>query len=206
MISGIPRYVSILPQQPPVYSHCRSSLLSLTLHDPITFRDAREDDGCTWENKTTTDPSSQHSPSRCGISISCHERKATRGSEFMWGKYESFSLSGRRQSFGARMMQGASMPRTHLFVAHSPVGKPKKKKALSSSYCMCDLPRPQHSLYGSTQILHLYVYVDIKRMTPSPPKNPRHPKCKAIFQGNWVNQQWNQDELIIPSKLFVSHI
>lgn len=86
------RHVSILPQQPPVNSHCCSSLLSLILHDPIAFQDAREDDGCTWENKTTTDPSSQHSPSCCGISISCHRRKATRGSEFMRGKYESFSF------------------------------------------------------------------------------------------------------------------
>ena len=168
MISGIPRYVSILPQQPPVYSHCRSSLLSLTLHDPITFRDAREDDGCTWENKTTTDPSSQHSPSRCGISISCHERKATRGSEFMWGKYESFSLSGRRQSFGARMMQGASMPRTHLFVAHSPVGKPKKKKRFHL-LTACVICRDHSTVSTAAHKSSIYMFMLTSSVWPPPP-------------------------------------
>ncbi len=179
------QHVSILSHQPPHNSHCCSSRVSLILHDPITFQDVREEDGCTWENNPPT--------SRCGISISCHERKATKGSEFTWGKYENIqSVQEAHECHGhitehifqhqCVSFTGGNLKTTFVFVLHVWAFK----TALSLQW---------HTNLPFKFFLRWHQAYD-----PLPP-HPCHPKHNAIFQGNWVNQQWKQEELIIPQNL-----
>ena len=173
-------HVSILSHQPPHNSLCCSSPVSLILHhDPITFQDVREEDGCTWElHPPTHSNPSQLIPARCRISISCHERKSPMGSEFMWGNYENIS-SRRKNDAKLHITEFSSFT--------------SEKKCLH--LCTCEPLKPQHRHTNLPFIFSRWH----RAYDPLPP-NPCHPKHNAIFERNWVNQ-WNQDELIILTNL-----
>lgn len=144
--------------------------------------------------KTTNPSPPSKAPIRgAGISISCHERKATEGSEFTWGEYENV--------FCRTDAQGTRMPWSHntlnIFQLRCvPVENLKKKKAFI--FVLARLSLKDHSLS--------YFYGDTKDMThpPFPLKNPCHPKHNAIFQGKTgsnSSMSRNQDELIILQNL-----
>lgn len=83
--------------------------------------------------KTTNPSPPSKAPIRgAGISISCHERKATEGSEFTWGEYENV--------FCRTDAQGTRMPWSHntlnIFQLRCvPVENQKKKKGFHLCTC-----------------------------------------------------------------------
>lgn len=71
-------------------------------------------------------------------------------------------------------------------------------RRLSSFHCMSQLLK-------TTQIFHLfdlfiYFYSQTEHMTPAP-LSLAIPNTMPSFRGKWVNQQWNEDELIMPHNL-----
>ena len=204
MISGIPRYVSILPQQPPVYSHCPLSCLSLSttqLHFGMRGRTM------AVRGKTkpppTPHPSTPHPAAgfqfhamrerQPGVQSSCEESMRV----FPFLAEDSRSV---QEWCKAHQCHG----HIYLWLIHQ-LENLKKKSAFIFLLHVWSAETTAQSLRQHTNPPFICLCWH-QAYDPLPPKNPRHPKRKAIFQGNWVNQQWNQDELIIPSKLFVSHI
>lgn len=99
-----------------------------------------------------------------------------------WCKaHECYYITERFQDFPASM-------------SHSPV----ENLRTAFIFLLHERSKPQHWLYSNTEISYLCFYGD--GMWPLPP-NPCHPEHNDIFEGNWANQGWNVEELIIIQNL-----
>lgn len=143
-----------------------------------------------------TTPAAPLHPTHSGISISCHGRKATKGSEFMWGKYENIFWQAVQEWCKPPECRGHITEHLKYFPASMCITGGKPGKGLSSwSFSL-----RENSTGFTVHASSIYIFMVTSRMWPPPP-NPFHPIRNAIFQENWVNKQRNQDELIIPRNL-----
>lgn len=188
--------------QLPDNSHCCSFHVALILHDPITFQDMREEDGCTWENNPPP-PTSYSS-----FSISCHVRKASEGSEVMWETYEAgyFQAAESWSENDASHVNGMpTLQKTFSFLQALMCIMHEWKIwgfHLGSEYLR--FVNTTVSTVAQRSSVCAFM-VTLRNGSPSSqtctPPSPPSPKHNAIIQGKWVNQQWNEHELIIPPNL-----
>lgn len=130
--------------------------MSLIIHDPITFLDVREEDGCMWENNPPPTTDSPHSHPTVGfqfhamgerhpgVQSSCEENKRI--------------FSGSKCNNNARHLNAT-------VVLLSAFNVFKTWNRLSSFYCIVEPSRGQRLLYSNT---HQSAMATSKILTPLP--------------------------------------
>lgn len=182
-------HISILSHQLPDNSCCSASPVALILNDLIKFQDVGDNN-----------PRHPHKNPSVGFQFHAMRKRQPRVQSSCEESMRIFP--GRRQSVSATMMQDAWMPPLVLIFFPPPVLNLYHQWniwcRLSSFHCMSQLLK-------TTQIFHLfdlfiYFYSQTEHMTPAP-LSLAIPNTMPSFRGKWVNQQWNEDELIMPHNL-----